>query len=108
MGVAVGVAKKPSRKRGKTSLGLYVGRINKSASTNSDLADSTRRALSTLALDLLDRIADSAAVMAKRDKVETIKTRHVQGAISLVYSGELRRNALAEAGRSCAKYAQKV
>lgn len=95
-----------SRKGGKAHLGLYVSRINKSLSANTGLADSTRRGLATYAADLLERISDGAALMAKRDKVETIKPRHVQGAISLIYSGELRRNALKEAARSCVKYAQ--
>jgi histone H3/H4 len=104
--VKVGVTKKRSRKSG--NLGLYVSRINTSVGTKAVLSDATRRALSTYALDLFERIADSAALMAKRDKVETIKTRHVQGAVALVYSGELRRNALSEAARACAKYAQKA
>lgn len=93
---------------GRAQLGLYVGRIGKSVSTNATLMDSTRRGLAVYALELLERIAQSAALVAKRDKVQTIKSRHVKGAIGLVFGGELRRNAIKEGSRSCATFSNQI
>lgn len=90
----------------RSQLGSYVWKINRAHGHQATLADTARRGMVVYATDLLERIAEKAALVARRDKVETIKSRHVIGALGLVYGGELRRNAVSEAARSCAKHAQ--
>lgn len=92
------------KKRRKESYSLYIYNVMKQVSPQSGISSSSMRVLNSVVDDLFGRIAREASRLATINNKMTVSSKEIQGAIRLLFPGELAQHAVAEGGKATTKY----
>ena len=96
------VAKKSNRKP-KRSFNVYATRTLKGINAKMSLGGRTKKIVNSFVNDLFERLATSAAQLARVNKKKTLGSRELQTAVRLALPTELARHAMSEGTKAVAK-----
>ena len=102
--VARKAAKKSNRKP-KRSFSRYVAKALKNASGKNrlTLSSGAMRICNSFVADMIDRLGNGAASLARANKKRTMGSREVQAAVRLALPAELSKHSMAEATKAVAR-----
>ena len=82
---------------------IYIFRILKSIHPNMSISKRTMSIMNSIAGDVFNRIAKTAAELTRHNKKRTLSSREVQAAVRLLLPGELAKHAITEGTKAVTK-----
>ena len=88
----------------KPVFGNWLHTVMKQIDGNVSISSEAMLTVDAFVVDFSDRLGTKAFKMAKYDGKNTLKARHVQGAVDCMFRGDLRKCAIAEGNKALIKY----
>ena len=99
-----GDKKKTRRGKPSYSYAIYIKRVLKQVHPDTGLHPKAMSVLTSMNIDLFERIAAEASRLAHCNKKSTITSREIETAVKLLLPGELVKHAVSEGSKAVAKY----
>jgi len=99
-------SKSKSKKKLKMTYSLYIYKVFKTLFKDLTMSSHSMVIVDSFVIDMFERVAREASVLARMNKKRTIGPREIQTAVALLIPGDLGKHAMAEGSKAVYLYEQ--